>query len=202
MSTKTNTLKQQPEQISGLIKFFSSLFIGLVIFLGTILIFSISLNVLYKDQIFPGIKINSIDVSGLTLLEAAKVLTLETQFIEEGRINLLYDDQNWEFSPLEMGFMLDAEASSVAAYSIGRQGLPWKRLKEQFQSIRDGYILSPRFILDGEQIHSILTDISEEINKKTIEAELSVNGLEVNVSEGQIGLALDTTQSANLISAR
>src|SRR3990172_6629858 len=54
----------------------------------------------------------------------------------------------------------------------------------------------PRLIFDGQAAHQALQRIAAELNQPTIEAELSVQGLEVQMRPGHIGLTLDTEKTA------
>ena len=97
----------------------------------------------------------------------------------------------WSRAPIQMGMLFDAEATTQAAYKIGRTGWPWDRWNERLQVMREGISLSPLFVFDGRLAQQSLDQVAGEINQQTIEAELSVNGLDVFVSPGQVGKTLD-----------
>jgi vancomycin resistance protein YoaR len=100
-------------------------------------------------------------------------------------------DDVWAFRPIEVGYALDAEASAEAAYRVGRRGWPWTRLREQFATLSSGMDIAPRMVFDGRIAQRVLEGIAAEINLPTVDASLSIDGLNVIVQPGQIGRTLD-----------
>jgi vancomycin resistance protein YoaR len=97
---------------------------------------------------------------------------------------------------------LDAEASAEAAYAHGRSLWPWERVAEQVQVLTTNSELAPRLVFDGQTASARLNEIAQQINQETVEAELTIRGLEVQVSPGQVGLTLDVEGSTALIAAQ
>lgn len=150
----------------------------------------------------PGVRVAGVNLSGLAPEEAAQLLESEISFPTKGKILLSYGETSWSFSPSQLGLSLDSEASVEAAYSFGRSLLPWQRIEEQFQSLQGGHNTAPRLIYNGETAHAALLSIADQINQETLEAALSVEGINVQVSAGQLGLELETEKMLSILSAQ
>ena len=137
-----------------------------------------------------------VDLSRVNRNEAVALLSQQLTYPLTGRVTLSYEDRRWTYTPAELGLHLDAEASANAAYSFGRSLWPWENISEKIQSLQGGTTLSPRLIFNGQEAHAALQRVAAELNQPTIEAVLSVNGLDVQVTPGQVGLTLDTEKTA------
>lgn len=187
---------------SFLAKSLAALLGGLGLSLLLLLLLSAGYSLLYLGRVYPGVSMGGVELSGVRRSEAAQMLNGAITYPETGQITLVYGESAWPLSPRELGLQLDAKASADAAYAFGRSGWPWERVGEQLQSLRGGKILAPRLVFDGQQAYAVLMGIAGQINQPTVEAELRVQGLDVQVSDGQIGLTLDTEKSATLIAAQ
>jgi vancomycin resistance protein YoaR len=201
----TQPISRPPQQIiePGLAsRFLSALLGGLFLFPLSLLAFSFAFSLINSGQIMPGVRVAGVNLSGLAPEEAAQLLESEISFPTKGKILLSYGETSWSFSPSQLGLSLDSEASVEAAYSFGRSLLPWQRIEEQFQSLQGGHNTAPRLIYNGETAHAALLSIADQINQETLEAALSVEGINVQVSAGQLGLELETEKMLSILSAQ
>lgn len=166
------------------------------------LLFSLGISLLNLGRIMPGVRVAGIDLSGVRRTEAVALLSQQLTYPLSGRVTLRYGEQTWTFTPAELGLYLDAEASAAVAYAFGRSLWPWENLAEKVQSMQGGTELAPRLLFDGQRAYATLQQIAAELNQPTIEAQLSVNGLEVQMQPGQIGLTLDTEKTANWLAVQ
>ncbi|MEX1143367.1 MAG: VanW family protein [Anaerolineales bacterium] len=157
---------------------------------------------LYLGRILPGVRVAGVDLSGLSHSAAVEVLSRQLTYPLTGQVVLNYADRSWTFTPAELGMHLDAKVTADAAYGFGRSLWPWENITEKVQSLQRGADLSPRLIFDGPATHLALQRIALELNQPTIEAELSVHGLEVQMRPGQIGLTLDTEKTATWLASQ
>jgi vancomycin resistance protein YoaR len=168
---------------------------GLTVAAG--LLFSITFNLIYIGRIMPGVRVAGINISGLSRNEAIEILSRELAFPIAGHVKVTYGDRSWNFAPSQLGLSLDAEKTARQAYGFGRSWLPWVAVAQKIQILRGGGAdLAPRVTFDGITAHLALQQIAAELNRPTVEAELRVDGLDVQVSPGQIGVTLDTETTA------
>lgn len=175
---------------------------GFFIFLGLLLAVVLAFNLYYRGKIFPGVTIAGVQLSGQTAQEAAANLAARLTYPQTGRVVLQDNDQIWVATPNEIGLFLSSEATIQQALTWGRRGGPAARLTEQFRAWYRGVSLPPMLIYDERLGQAYLTNLAEQIDKPTIDASLSINGLEVVVQPGQIGRTLDIPTTLAAIHAQ
>jgi vancomycin resistance protein YoaR len=183
--------------------------LALATILGGLLLFGLLLasvpaiySLIYSDQIFPGVSVAGIDVSGLTKAEAAARLGEVLDFPQRGKIVFQEGNQVWIATPQELGLYLDPQTSALAAYQVGRLGSLLNRMGEQFRAGYRGMDLAPLFVFDERMADTFLRSIAAQVDKQVIEADLSVSGVEVIVRSGQVGRTLDVDAGLVLVQAQ
>ncbi|MCK5428347.1 MAG: peptidoglycan binding domain-containing protein, partial [Anaerolineales bacterium] len=190
MSSRS-TAGQMPLSIVGpLSQAFFAIFGGLLLFFTLLFAVVIGYDIYHAGQVYPGVSLAGVDLSGLSQDEAADLLSLNLVYPEQGRI--AFDgDQVWPAKPAELGLYLDPQTSAAAAYSVGRQGDPFTRLSNQFLAWYKGVDLPPLLVYDERIAYRYLGSIAAQVDQPTIEASLSVNGEDVVVTPGQVGRSVD-----------
>ena len=196
----TTTTLQRPGS------FFPQLLAALV---GGTLIFSliaVALIVGYqisnRGQIFPGVSVMGIDLSGLEPQEAAAALAARLDFPQHGRILLRDGDKLWVAAPAELGLFLDPESTALAAYQLGREGGLFTWLGDQFTAWYYGKSLPPQYVFDERAARAYLEHVAGQTDLPTIEASLSVDGVDVVVQPGQVGRSLDIPTTLGALQAQ
>lgn len=184
---------------SRLAKITISILLGIVLFSVIVATITLGIEIYFADRIFPGVSIAGVDLSGLQRAEAATLLSEHLRFTTEGRLLLRDGDELWLAVPAEVGYFLNPEASAESAFSIGHQGGFFTRLSEQINLWYTPRDLPPVMVFDGRSAQTYLESIAEQINKPTIEAALSQNGMEIIVRSGQIGRMLDIPTTIEII---
>ena len=165
------------------------LFAGLLLFGAAAALFTAGFQWNHRGKIFAGVSVAGIDVSGLTPVQAAERINQSLIFGLDGKIAFQDRATVWVAKPVELGFFLDAAGSANEAFSIGRDREPIYSFLAQLQYGRSD--LPPRYIYDEQAALAFLQDLSLSIDVPTVEASLSLNGLDVIVNPGQIGRQLD-----------
>jgi vancomycin resistance protein YoaR len=165
-------------------------------------VFSVGISLANLGRVLPGVSVGGANLGGVRRTEAVALLQEQLSFPTSGVVTLSYGSRTWTYTPAELGFTLDAEASADAAYAFGRSWLPWQALAEKAQSLRGGASLAPHLTFDGQKAQQTLQRVAAELNQPTIEAQLSVDGLNVQVAAGQIGLTLDTQQTESFLAVQ
>jgi vancomycin resistance protein YoaR len=190
----TEPMIRQPAQpfAPGLFaKTLAALGTGFALAIAGMTALTLGFQLLYIGRVLPGVSVAGIDVAGVRRAQAAALVGEQLRFPIDGAIAISDHDDVWAFRPIEVGYVLDAEASAEAAYRVGRQGWPWTRLREQFTTLSSGIDIAPRMVFDGRIAQRVLEGIAAEINQPTLDASLSIDGLNVIVQLGQIGRTLD-----------
>jgi vancomycin resistance protein YoaR len=145
----------------------------------------------YDGLIFPGVTVGGVDVSGMSIQQAADLLSQRLDYPARGKIVLQEGTHLWSAKPAELGLFLDAQTTALAAYNWGRTGSQSTRLADQWHAWTAGVNLAPWFVFDERIAQYYLQGIAQQVDQPIIEASLGVNGVEVEVHSGQVGRSLD-----------
>jgi vancomycin resistance protein YoaR len=163
----------------------------MALFLVLAVAISFGYGISYTGQIYPGVWMGGIDLSGLTTEQAASRLAEGLSYPQSGKIVLRDGEQVWIAQPAELGLSLDAQASAQLAYDLGRHGVPFQRLAERFGAWYGGKSLPPLLVYDERQARAYLSGLAAQIDRPTLEATLNIQGAEVTTTPGQVGRRLD-----------
>ena len=157
---------------------------------------------LYMYRIYPGVSVFGTDLGGLTLAEAEIVLQQRFQDYQPVKLTLRYGERRWAVSPQEVGVSLDAKATAISAYVVGREGSTLKRLWAQGRTLWLGQA-APFTLLIDEGIGTLyLSRLAQEINQPVHDAALVVHDLQVEAVPSQVGREADIAATKQLIYQR
>jgi vancomycin resistance protein YoaR len=157
---------------------------------------------LYMDRIYPSVSVFGTDLGGLTLAEAEIVLQQRFQDHQPIKLTLRYGERTWAVSPQEVGVSLDAKATAISAYVMGREGSTLKRLWDQGQILWTGHTV-PFTLLIDEGIGTLyLSRLAQEINQPVRDAALVVDDLQVETVPSQMGREVDIAATRQIIYQR
>ena len=174
---------------------------GVGLFIFALVLFIVSFQINYSGRIYPGISVGQTDLSGRSTAEAALTLATYYNYPHNGKIQFRDRDQLWSASPVEIGVVFDPVMNAHQAFSLGRTGSIGDRLGDQFQAWFHGFSLPLRMTFDQRIARHYLEAIAAQVDIPTIEASLSVEGLDVVVRPGQIGRHLDIPTTMGAIEA-
>jgi len=180
----------------------SALMIGAVAFVILMILLFAGGQVVYAGRIFPGVSMNGVNLSGLSISEASSRIATVYTFPDQGRIVLTDGQKNWVVSPAQLGFFLDPEASAQNAYKAARGRSMFKLVSNALISVNKGINTSPALIFNQEIAVKYLEGLAAEINQPIREASLAIQGSEVVVNQGQTGRVLDIQASLNAITSQ
>lgn len=173
--------------------------LGIGIFLAVVLLIILGVNLVLFHKILPNTTISGIDVGGMRQEDAVFLVQNAITYPNSGVITYTFEGREWRTTPFENGLILDAESTVKQAYALGRTGLPWERIYEKMQVIFYGANISPVYLFNMSTAQDKISQIAQEINQPTVEAELIVNGLDVQMNPGQVGLSVDTWATAGMV---
>ncbi len=176
-----------------------AILLGAILFLFGIVAVLLAFQVAFAGRIYPGVTVYGVDLSGLSPQEAAALISQNLSYPEKGRILFHDGSKTWEASPAELGFFLDPETSSLSAYRIGRTGSFPRRLMDQITAWSVGRSLAPTLVFDQRVAQSYLLSLARQINQPVVEANLGLNGIQVDVRSGQVGRTMDTNAALALL---
>ncbi|MBU5437851.1 VanW family protein [Tissierella sp. MSJ-40] len=150
--------------------------------------FYIYKNILNIDTIYGGVKIDDYDVSQKTKDEAIRYLKEKKEpAIDEKTMKLTYEDKIYNISLRQIGFSFYYEDAVDKAYNLGREGNVLNRLKDIRKIKNKGVTIPLESYYDKDKIENIVSNISQEINKESINAEFHFNNGNIKITEEVIG---------------
>ena len=164
---------------------------GFLLALAALFLTVISFEAKHENAIYPGVSVNGIHLSGLTVGQAVVKLNGSLTYPKQGQIIFTDGDFRWAFNPGQLGYTLEPISAVEQAYQVGRgQGL-MADLSSQFLAMRSGVNIDPSVVYDQREAYAILQEIARQIDKPMIEAAISLEGTEVKVTAGQVGRKVD-----------
>jgi vancomycin resistance protein YoaR len=188
-----------PRPVGWIPQVVTSLVGGLFIFNLFLVAAIIGWDTQHAGRIYPGISVAGVDLSGLEPAEAAVVIEERIDFPKRGRVLFRDGEKIWLTSPSEVGFFLDPQTTALSAYQLGRQGNPVARVVAQFDAWYTGMQLPPLYVFDESRAQAFLAGIASQNDVPTVDASLSVDGVDVVVRPGQVGRSLDIPGTLDLL---
>jgi vancomycin resistance protein YoaR len=156
----------------------------------------------HQDRIYPGVTVLGLDLGGLELDEAMALLDRHFNPYQGEQLTLRYGQRSWQVSASDLGVSLDAAATAVSAYAVGRGATIWDSLQEQTEALRYGQVVEPILKFDVGVATVFLSQIAQEVNRPVRNANLTVRGLQVEVTPSQVGLDVDLAATRQLLYER
>jgi vancomycin resistance protein YoaR len=156
----------------------------------------------YQDRIYPGVTVWGLDLGGLGLNEAMTLLDHQFNPYQGEQLTLRHGQQPWQASPSDLGVSLDAAATAVSAHAVGRGATLWNNLLEQAEALRHGREVEPILKFDTGAAMVFLSQLAQEVNRPVRNANLTVDGLQVEVTSSQVGWDVDLAATYQLLYQR
>jgi len=182
---------QQKKSLPAFEQILFAIFAGCIIATGLLIAFGLGVQVWMAGKIAPGVTVSGVNVGGLSPQEASNLLNEQITYPSEGRILLRDGDQTWLLTPGQLGMYMDPETSVANAFEVGREGNLIKRLNDQWITWRYGNNIPPSFVFDQRVAYMQVKQVATLIDKPVIEADLTLNGTDVVVQNGQIGRSVN-----------
>jgi len=202
MATQTTTPTDSParyrpvESIPLAAKVFAALLGGVALFLVLISLLGFGYERYYRGQIFPGVSVAGLDLSGMQPVEAAVAIARHISYPETGTI--VFQDVSseggnrvWQVKPSELGLSLNLEETVSQAYTLGRRGNPLNRVIAQLGAWYRGRDLPPVLVYDEYAARAYLAGVAAQVDRPMLEATLSVQDVDVIYTAGQVGRQVD-----------
>lgn len=150
----------------------------------------IGLRAFFIDQALPGVQAAGISLAGMSKPEIELALGDRLTYPQSGKLLLSDGAQHWVATPADLGMAVDIPSMADQALSVGRQGGLLRRLSEQITAWVQGTAIPPLLLFDQRAGARYLDQLASSIDRPRMEANLQVNGLQVEALPGQIGREL------------
>ena len=174
--------------------------VGIILVISFILIATSAamyLNSLTQDNfIYPGISINGVDVSGLTVTQAKEVLQ---DRIKVGKVSFTHNEKKWNYDLKELGFEYDYDSSIDEAFKIGRSDNILENWITVLKLNNNKQINLELSRTDKyENFDEIFSKIKSEVDRQAVDADISINTA-ISITPEQDGYEVDIDKLKNLL---
>ncbi len=159
--------------------------------IATLSLAGLGSRLVFAGRVLPGVQAAGMDLGGLSRLEVESALSRALTYPQTGTILLRDHGSHWIARPSDLGVAIDISLMSEQAVASGRGGGVFHNLSDQVAAWNEGIQLAPLVIFDQRVAAGYLGELAAQIDRPTVEAGLSLNGLEVEARPGQVGRRLD-----------
>ena len=153
----------------------------------------------HADTIYPGVSVGSVDVSDMTVGQAVLKLKEQSDYSTQGKLLFTFGEMRWLYTPGQLGYALDPYVSAEQAFAVGRDASLVRSLAAQLNSARQGVRIGPTASYDQRQAYAVLQQVASQVDKPVVEAQITLNGTDVQVTAGQTGRSVDINASLALL---
>ena len=193
-ATTTETLEQSdaPGRLSPWLRF------GLAVGLGFALALLLAAGALfaydqhYKGRILPGVRVGSVDLSGLAPDTARAELSRAYGSMSDGRIVLSTVGDDQVISYTDIGRGPATESLLNAALAVGRSGSPIDRAVADVRVAIRGVVVDPSVTFNAQELSSRVTAIADSLAIQPVDSVVRTNeSLTFDIVPGRMGRRAD-----------
>ena len=193
-ATTTETLEQtdEPGRLSPWLRFGLALGLGLALTLLLAAGALFAYDQQYKGRILPGVRVGSVDLSGLAPDAARAELNRAYGSLSDGRIILSTVVDEQVISYTEIGRGLATESLLNTALAVGRDGSPVDRAVADVRVAIRGVALDPSVSFDAQQLTSRVTAIADSLAIQPVDSVVKTNqSIAFDIVPGRMGRRAD-----------
>lgn len=179
------------------ILFTSGLILLVIVLAGALLAYQSR----YQNAIFPGMSAYGLDLSGMTVDQAAAALDAQFSYDTDAVFTFRDGERFWQLTAGELGVSFDAQATAQQAFEAGHSANPLQNVAQQASMWLNGRSVSPVVTYDQGVAISQLAEIAGEINVSPVDAQLTVAGTMITSTPAQYGRTLDTNATLRSLDA-
>ena len=155
----------------------------------------------YEGRAFPGVRLQGIDLSGLSPEEIFNVAQLQGRYFTTPSIVLRANGQTFTYRPADFGVGLDPAETARAAMSIGREGDLSTQLRKRIEAWWRGVDVSPVVRLDDAEAAHVIGQVAKATERAPHDAKISFEGGAVKETQSQTGITLDRNAALRLVNS-
>jgi vancomycin resistance protein YoaR len=126
----------------------------------------------YVGRVLPGVRVGTVDLSGLEPAAAAERLREVYGSLSEGEITLKTPEGKTTISFADIGRGPDVEAMLAEALAVGREGNPVERIIADARTAVRGVTLEPRVTYDPDALAERIVAYADSLDREPVEASV------------------------------
>jgi len=162
-----------------------------IVFLFVLISTIFALLNISSTNVISGIKVQGVDISGLSVEEAINKVRLsyEEKF-DNSYVKLQYGEENFLIDPNEIEASFDIETSVENAYKIGRDGNIISNNYGIIFTMLKGKEITPAFMYNAEKLDQIINELDKNMPEHMIENSYYIEEDKLIVTRGKPGPAI------------
>jgi vancomycin resistance protein YoaR len=190
-ATDTGLLKTAQGRATARSRFVAAFAAGLlaVLVLGAGALYAFDRQ--YEGRILPGVRVGSVDLSGLAPSAAQSRLEAAFATAGAGELVLMAGGRTIEIPYADLGRRIDVDALVADAVAAGRAGSHFDRLVGNARTALRGVELAPRMLIDQDGLARRIDAAAASLDRKATDAKVTVVATGFQLEPGKTGLRAD-----------
>ncbi|MCK6577445.1 MAG: VanW family protein [Anaerolineae bacterium] len=153
----------------------------------------------FRERVMPGVSAYGISLSGLTRDQTRSALQNQFTYGDSTVFTFRYGDRFWQATAGDLGVTFDVDSTVDQAFEIGRGSGLFFNLVDQALVWLNGEPINPLIRYDQGLAAAWLRRLALEIDTPAQDAQLIINGTDVQASAAQNGRWLDVRETLRQI---
>jgi lipoprotein-anchoring transpeptidase ErfK/SrfK len=146
-----------------------------------------------------GVSIGGVDVGGMSADAAKRKATTELTSRLSRPVRVVHSGRAWTLTATSAGIRVDLDDAIDQAVALGERGNAFSRVYRQVAGGEVRRELSPTSSYDRKAITKLLDRVEKGLNREPKSASVALEGGELQVTEGRVGLRLKRARVAKLV---
>lgn len=161
---------------------------------------SIGHGLIYRNRIYPGVRIQGLDVGGLTIEDAA--VKADRFFAPTDDIKVAFEDRRWPIALKDIGARIKSLRSAKQAFMVGRRHGLTADLGERYHAWSSGVTLPVEWAINRAKTTGELMKMAKVIDQPPQDAQLLISLKTVSIQPHRDGRRLLYKESVKRIETR
>jgi vancomycin resistance protein YoaR len=174
--------------------------------LGTAVILSLilvaSFELVYAGRIYPGVTADGVSLAGSSRAAAVKQLTTKTAEFSGQVVTIANGNTNLRIPVEGLKVQYDTARAADLAYNYGREGNWTNRIRQQLRALLGRATNFSAYTYDDARLTPYVVDFGDDIITPVIDASLSFNSDQPQVTPAASGTRLDYGRLVQLVADR
>ncbi|HEY0444643.1 MAG TPA: VanW family protein [Candidatus Limnocylindrales bacterium] len=145
----------------------------------------------YDGRILPGVRVGSVDISGLTPADARARVAATYASAANGALVLTGAHGSTTIPYADLGRHVDVDGLVADAAAVGRAGGPLDRLIGGAKTALRGVVVAPRVVFDEAELEARVRDAARSLEIAPVDAAVTTTATGFEVTPGRDGEAAD-----------
>jgi vancomycin resistance protein YoaR len=145
----------------------------------------------FEGRILPGVRIGSVDLSGLSPAAAAAQLSTAYASLGTGKLVLTSPDGNTTITYADIGRHVDVDGLVADAAAVGRAGSAVDRVIGNARTALRGVVLAPRVVFDQQLLASKVQAAAARLERSPIDAAVTTTATSFEQTPASDGRTAD-----------